>query len=90
MPLWVRTVLVTALAPDAESAMRGHVDHLRELRASGRLRAAGSFTRGDGFLDIFEAADLLEAESVARSSPLVDEGLAAWTLREWVELGDGP
>jgi hypothetical protein len=44
------------------------------------------FRHGDGFLDIFEAKDLLEAEGIARSSPLVEEGLATWMLREWSEL----
>jgi len=90
MPLWVRTVLVTALPSDADAAIGGHLEHLRALRRSGSLRAAGAFTRGDGFLDIFEAEDLHEAEAVARSSPLVERGLAAWTLREWIEVEDGP
>jgi uncharacterized protein YciI len=41
----------------------------------------------DGFLEIFEAKDRLEAEAIARSSPLVQEGLGTWMLREWVEVG---
>jgi uncharacterized protein YciI len=90
MPLWVRTVLVTALPSDADAAIGGHLDHLRRLRDLGRSRAAGSFTRADGFLDIFEAKDLLEAEEIARSSPLVEGGLAAWTLREWIEIPGEP
>lgn len=86
MPLYVRTLLVTGAPEDVEAAARGHREHLRRLRDEGRLRAAGEFRQGDGFLDIFEAKDLLEAEQTARSSPLVEEGLGAWMLREWTEL----
>lgn len=85
MPLWVRTLLLTGPADEVEAALEGHREHLRTLRSEGRLRAAGTFSRGDGFLEIFEAKDLLEAEAVARSSPLVEEGLGAWSLREWEE-----
>ncbi len=86
MPLYVRTLLVTAVPDEVEQAMEGHREHLRRLKADGRLRAAGAFRHGDGFLEIFEAKDLLEAESIARSSPLVEEGLGTWMLREWEEL----
>jgi hypothetical protein len=32
---------------------------------------------------VFEAVDRKEAEAIARSSPLVEEGLGAWMLRPW-------
>jgi len=64
--------------------MDQHRAHLRDLHAQGRLRTAGEFPDGEGFLQIFEARDRMEAESIARSSPLVDAGLVAWMLREWV------
>ena len=86
MPLWVRTVLITATPDDAEPVAERHREHLRELHAAGKLRAAGEFRHGDGFLEILEAADRKEAEAIARSSPLVDEGLATWMLREWLEI----
>lgn len=86
MPLYVRTLLITALPEEIGQAADGHREHLRRLKAEGKLRAAGSFRQGDGFLEIFEAKDLLEAEAIARSSPLVEEGLGAWMLREWEEL----
>lgn len=88
MSLWVRTIVVTALPSDAAPAIEGHREHLRALRAEGRLRAAGAFRDDDGFLDIFEAKDLLEAEAIARSSPIVEDGVGAFTLREWREIGD--
>ncbi len=86
MALWVRTLLVTASPADLEAARAGHVEQLRGLHAEGRLRLAGELGEGDGFLDVFEAEDRLEAERIARSSPLVDEGLGTWMLREWSEI----
>ena len=86
MGLWVRTLLVTAAPAELEAARAGHVEHLRRLRADGRLRAAGELGDGEGFLEIFEAKDRLEAEAIARSSPLVEEGLGTWMLREWAEV----
>ena len=86
MPLYVRTVRITAVPDDAAPWIPAHLDHLRQLRAAGRLKAAGGFTGDDGFLEIFEAADRLDAERTARSSPLIERGLCAWQLREWREL----
>jgi uncharacterized protein YciI len=86
MPFYVRTLLVTGPSQDVEAALPGHHEHLRDLRTAGRLRAAGAFRQGDGFLDIFEAKDLVEAEQTARSSPLVEGGLGAWMVREWAEM----
>jgi uncharacterized protein YciI len=86
MPLFVRTILVTGPEAEAEPARREHEVHLARLHAAGRIRAAGRFRRGDGYLEIFEAADLYEAEAFARSSPLVERGLGTWMLREWEEI----
>jgi uncharacterized protein YciI len=86
MPLYVRTLLVTGPPDEVEVASRGHREHLRDLRARGKLRAAGEFENGDGFLEIFEATDLLEAQSIGEASPLIAEGLGTWMIREWREL----
>jgi uncharacterized protein YciI len=86
MALWARMLLVTAAPVELEAARAGHVEHLRRLHADGRLRAAGELGDGEGFLEIFEAKDRLEAEAIARSSPLVEEGLGTWMLREWAEV----
>jgi uncharacterized protein YciI len=86
MPLYARTLLVTGPPEEVDAATERHREHVRFLRAEQRLRIAGEFANGDGFLEIFEAADRMEAERIARSSPLVIEGLGTWMLREWVEL----
>jgi uncharacterized protein YciI len=86
MPLYVRTLLVTGPAEEVSQASEGHRAHLRRLKDEGRLRAAGAFASDDGYLEIFEAKDRLDAESIARSSPLVEQGLGAWMVREWEEL----
>jgi uncharacterized protein YciI len=85
MPLYVRTLLVTGPPGEVREAASRHREQLERLHARGKLRAAGEFTDDSGFLEIFEAADRLEAERIARSSPLVDEGLGTWMLREWRE-----
>jgi uncharacterized protein YciI len=85
MPLYVRTLLLTASPDEAATAREGHLQHLRELRREGKLRHAGELGEGEGFLEVFEAKDLHEAESITRSSPLVEEGLGSWTLRRWEE-----
>ena len=85
MPLYVRTLLATASPDEVETASPGHREHLRELHSRGRLHAAGEFPNGDGFLEIFEAKDIREADAIARQSPLVERGLVTWMLREWTE-----
>jgi len=83
MPLYIRTFLATGPPDQVEEAAMGHRDHLRALREAGKLHAAGEFSKGDGFLEIIDARDRLEAEKIARESPLVELGLGSWTLREW-------
>jgi len=85
MPLYVRTLLITGPADEVAAASVKHREHLRELHARGKLRAAGEFNNGEGFLEIFDARDLMDAQSIAGASPLVSEGLGTWMLREWTE-----
>ena len=85
MPFFVRTILITGPEDEAAPARLDHLAHLARLASAGKIRAAGAFARGDGYLEIFEADDLFEAEAIARSSPLVTLGLGTWMLREWEE-----
>ncbi|HKQ61519.1 MAG TPA: YciI family protein [Candidatus Polarisedimenticolaceae bacterium] len=86
MPLYALIVLITVTPEEAAAATAEQHARLRELRAAGRLRGAGEFARGDGFLELFAAADLFEAEELARHNPFVAAGLGSWTLREYREV----
>jgi uncharacterized protein YciI len=86
MAHYVRTLLVTGPPDEVAPAAEKHRAHLRQLKEAGKLRLAGEFANGEGFLEIFDVADRMEAEQLARSSPLVEDGLATWMLREWQEL----
>ena len=86
MPFYVMTLLVTGPPNEVESVAVRHREQLRALRTKGKLHLVGEFRNGEGFLEIFDVADRMEAERIARSGPLVEEGLATWMLREWVEL----
>lgn len=90
MPLWVRTIAVTALPDDAAPAIAAHRAEVARLAGEGRIRAAGSFPGDEGFLEIFEAKDRLEAEAVAHASPIVEAGVGIVTLREWRDEGASP
>lgn len=85
MPLYARTLLVTGPPDQVRESAGKHREQLEELHARGKVRVAGEFTDGSGFLEIFEAVDRLEAEQIARSSPLIEDGLGTWMLREWRE-----
>jgi len=85
MPLYARTLLVTGPPDQVRESAGKHREQLEELRARGKVRVAGEFIDGSGFLEIFEAVDRLEAEQIARSSPLIEDGLGTWMLREWRE-----
>ncbi len=86
MPLYTRTLLIVGPPEEAELASARHREQLREMHERGQLRSAGEFANGDGFLEIFEAADLHEAQALTAASPLVSEGLGTWMLREWTEI----
>lgn len=86
MATWIRTIVLTAGDADCEAAVAEHMDHLAVLHAAGRLRVAGELGNKAGFVDVFEAKDLREAEATAALSPLVSLGLGAWSLRPWRDL----
>jgi uncharacterized protein YciI len=86
MPLYALTMLVTGPPEEAEPAAQEHRRHLRALKGDGKLRFAGELKEGDGFVELLDTADRMEAEAIARSSPLVEGGLATWMLRECTEI----
>lgn len=82
MPSWVLTLVFTGPPDEVRAALAGHHALVAGLRERGRLRLAGALDGEDGALVVFEAGDLLEAGETARADPLVESGVAAWTLRE--------
>ena len=82
MPLFVRILLVTGPLDEVEAAAGKHREQVAELNARGKLRHAVVFKNGQGFLELFEAADLHEAEAITRASPLIEQGLGSWLLQE--------
>ncbi len=85
MRVWLRMVLITGPPGEVAALAPAHRDHVRRLRADGKLRVAGELGDGDGFVEIFEARDRREADAVARASPLVEAGLGSLILREWTD-----
>ena len=80
MPLYVVTIQITAIADDVSPLLARHAAHLERLETEGRLRVAGAFARDDGFVEIFEARDRKHAEATLRDHPLIEAGVAAWSM----------
>lgn len=97
MRRWARTIRLTVSEEAAAEAIAAHRALLRRMSKEGVLRQAWILTAGrsgadpgagavDGFLEILETADRLEAEEWCRRSPLLEAGFAAWSLvpvRDW-------
>lgn len=65
-----------ATITEAEMAVMGqHFGYLQTLHAVGKLRFVGRAENGDFGLVVFEAADMVEARSVAAADPAVAGGL---------------
>ena len=85
MPRYLRLLTVSGSPDEVAAATTGHVEHLDRLRAAGQLHLAGEFVNGDGFVEILDVQDRLEAERLTRESPLVERGLTSWSVREWID-----
>jgi len=86
MPQFLRLMMVSGPPEQVEVAAKAHAEHLERLRESGHLQLAGEFVNGDGYCEILEVEDRMEAERLTRESPLVERGLVSWVLREWKEI----
>lgn len=78
---WIRIVQITVPPEDAALAIDGHRVALDAWRREGRLVASWELAEGGGFVDVFRAVDRLDATAAAAATPLVEDGLCAWTLR---------
>ena len=86
MPLYAVNIRITATPDQVEPAVPSQVQAFRELERAGRIWLAGRLEQDDGFLAVFEAKDLLDARATAEGFPLIEAGLASWSLRLFEEL----
>lgn len=76
--------------PERQKIQEGHMAHIRDMAATGKLVAAGPFLDdGDprGVL-IFKTASLEEAKKLAEEDPAVKVGRLAVEIRPWM-VGEG-
>jgi uncharacterized protein YciI len=86
VPTWVLSLSFTGPPDEVRVAVAGHRARIDELATSGIVRLSGTLDADDGALVVFEADDLLAAQALARTDPLVESGVASWTLHELHEL----
>jgi uncharacterized protein len=79
---------------ELKQQLESHLGYLASLEESGKLLMAGPLGNedgttwsGDGQL-VYLAADLSEAESIARADPLHSSGVRSFTIRPWI-INDG-
>lgn len=72
-------------AEEAALIQRGHMDHIREMSAAGRLVMAGPFFDGGDLRGIFLFAvdSIEEAEALTAADPAVQAGRLAMELKPW-------
>lgn len=84
--LFTRYVILLSLNPSrslTKELVQGHVAHLRELDAQGKLVLCGPFADYKGGMVIIKAASREEADSIARRDPFVSSGAESYELRTW-------
>lgn len=67
--------------PLNEDIIKRHVEHLRGLNSQGRLILCGPFTDYPGGLVIFSAEDIVEATTIAKTDPFIEEGYKTFEIR---------
>lgn len=86
MPLYALTLLFTVPPDEMIEPAAAYRDFARARRAAGTLRYAGELGESEGYIEVFEAADRMESEAVARANPLVEAGVVTWILRPYREV----
>ena len=67
--------------PLNEEVVKGHVEHLKELKRQGKLVLCGPFTDYPGGMVVFTAEDLEEAKKIAESDPFMALGYKTCEVR---------
>lgn len=79
--------LMENVKPLNKELVEQHVEHLKELKAQGRLVLCGPFTDYPGGMVIFSAQNLEEAIKLAQADPFISSGCKTYTIRT-LEIAD--
>ncbi len=79
--------LMENVKPLNKELVERHVEHLKELKAQGRLVLCGPFTDYPGGMVIFSAQNLEEAIKLAQADPFISSGCKTYTIRT-LEIAD--
>ena len=80
MKAWARTIKVTAAGSGAMEALEQHRALQQTLRDQGILKEVWQFEQTQGFLEILETKDRIQAEALNEKSPLIHGGWCVWAL----------
>lgn len=67
--------------PVDRELIKSHVEYLKELKRLGKLVLCGPFTDYPGGMVVFEAEDLDEATTIAKSDPFICSGCKSFEIR---------
>ncbi|WP_449619706.1 YciI family protein [Robertmurraya sp. Marseille-Q9965] len=67
--------------PVDRELIKSHVEYLKELKRLGKLVLCGPFTDYPGGMVVFEAEDLDEATTIAKSDPFISSGCKSFEIR---------
>ncbi len=73
--------LMNNLKPINQELIKGHVEHLKKLKAQGKLVFCGPFTDYPGGMVIISAKDIIEATEIAKSDPFIASGCKSYEIR---------
>jgi uncharacterized protein YciI len=73
--------LMKNINPLNEEIVKGHVEHLKELKSQGKLVLCGPFTDFPGGMVVIEAKDLAEATEIANTDPFIASGCKSFEIR---------
>lgn len=73
--------LMNNVKPINKELIKGHVEHLKELKNQGKLVFCGPFTDYPGGMVILLAEDMAEAMNIAKSDPFIASGCKSFEIR---------
>lgn len=80
--------LMKNMNPLNEEIVKGHVEHLKDLKSQGKLVLCGPFTDFPGGMVVIEAKDLAEATEIANADPFIASGCKSFEIRTLEEANE--